>query len=74
MGNNPLPSPKEIALNEVAGLPPELQAHREAIAAIVEKVVRTRDWQTNDILQQHLGNVNFAAIQLRETIEKMLRS
>jgi len=67
MEHNPLPSPKEIAMNEVAGLPPEMEMHKEAIAAIVEKAIRTRDWQTNDILQQDLGN-------LRQKIEMMLRS
>jgi len=71
---NPLPSPKEIAMNEVAGLPPELQAHREAIAAIVEKVVRMRDWQICDTLQMELGFVNIAAVRLREKFEKWLRS
>jgi len=74
MDRNPLPSPKEIALNEVAGLPPELEAHRETIAAIVEKVVRTRDWQFCDLVQMELGFVNVAAIRLREKFEVWLRS
>ena len=71
---NPLPSPKEIALNEVAGLPPELQVHKEAIAAIVEKAVRMRDWQIRDLIQMELGYVNIAAVRLREKFEAWLRS
>ena len=61
-------------MNEVAGLPPELQAHKEAIAAIVEKAVRTRDWQTCSIIQMELGFVNVAAVRLREKFEVWLRS
>ena len=74
MDRNPLPSPKEIALNEVAGLPSELQPHREAIAAIVEKAVRMRDWQIRDLIQMELGYVNIAAVRLREKFEVWLRS